>query len=42
MAGDTGAVLRFFHQVVEAELSLIELVDLPLGWVAEREKRGVP
>ncbi len=42
MAGDVGPVLRCFHQVVEVDPSLIELVDLPLGWLAEREKPGAP
>ncbi len=42
MASDSGPVLRCFHQVVEVDPSLIELADLPLGWLAEREKPGDP
>lgn len=40
MAGDSGPVLQCLHQVVELDPSLIELADLPLGWLAEREKPG--
>ncbi len=42
MVGGSGPVLRCFHQVVENDQSLLELVNLPRGWVAEREKSGAP
>ncbi|WP_394766699.1 DUF4262 domain-containing protein [uncultured Paludibaculum sp.] len=39
---DSGGVLSCLHHPLEKDHSLIELADLPLGWYAERERRGVP
>ncbi len=42
MAGDQPPVLSCFHHPVDNDRSLEELVDLPLGWWAERNAPGEP
>jgi hypothetical protein len=42
MAGDGKPVLSCFHHPIDADPSLKELADLPLGWWAERVKPGEP
>ena len=39
---DSGGVLVCLHHPIDRDRSLIELVDLPLGWYAERNKVGDP
>jgi hypothetical protein len=39
---DPGGVLSCFHHPVDKDPTLQELVDLPIGWYAEREKPGQP
>ena len=36
------AVLVALHQIVEYDPSVLEVADLPPGWVAIREKPGAP
>jgi hypothetical protein len=42
MADGGGPVLSCLHHPVDADPSLKELADLPLGWCAEREAPGEP
>jgi hypothetical protein len=42
MAGGEEPVISCFHHPIDDDSSLKELVDLPLGWWAEREKPGEP
>ena len=37
-----GPVISCFHHPIDRDPSLVELVDLPLGWYAERSKIGEP
>ena len=42
MDGGGGPVLICFHHPIDADSTLKELADLPLGWYAERNKPGEP
>ena len=39
---ESGGVLVCFHHPVDADPTLKELTDLPIGWYAERTERGKP
>ena len=42
MTEDLGPILSCFHHPIDDDPSLKELVDLPLGWCAERESQREP
>lgn len=39
---ESGGVVVCFHHPIDADPSLKELADLPIGWYAERDKPGEP
>ncbi|WP_204101549.1 hypothetical protein [Occallatibacter savannae] len=39
---ESGGVAVCLHHAIDADPTLKELADLPLGWCAEREKLGDP
>jgi len=39
---ESGGVLVCLHHPIDADSSLVELADLPIGWWAERESPGEP
>ena len=42
MSDGGGPVLSCFHHPIDRDPSLVELADLPSGWIAERAKVGEP
>lgn len=42
MSGGQPPVISCFHHPIDADLSLKELADLPIGWYAERPSPGEP
>ena len=42
MSKGGGPVISCLHHPIDSDPSLHELYDLPLGWVAERDKPGHP
>ncbi len=42
MSEGGGPVISCLHHPIDADTSLSELADLPLGWFAKRAKPGEP
>lgn len=42
MSDGGGPVVSCFHHLIDCDPSLVELVDLPSGWYAERNRVGGP